>query len=419
MTSGYRAIGQLWSCALLTFSLLVPSVTARADNWPRWRGPDGNAVSAESPLPLRWSKTENIRWKAEISGEGCSSPIVWEDRVFVTSALDNGKRRLVHCLDRQSGKVTWTREIADKNPETTSNATGHAACTPVTDGRHVVAFFGNAGVVCYDFSGKQLWHKSLGTFDSELGLASSPIIHEDRVILVCDHDGDRFTSFDSFLTALDIKSGKELWRTERRGVFRSWSTPVVATLNAKPQIIVNAQDELRGYDPANGKQLWHVKGMTNWVTPSPVLGHGLIFATSGRNGPVLAVKPGVLGEGEVKPVWRHETGGPYVCSPLLYGDYLYVHNEQGILSCYEAKTGKLQYKERLEGKFWTSAAAGDGKIYITNEAGTTFVVRAGTKFEVLARNALEEYSVASPAIAGGDLFLRTEKHLYCIRRNAD
>src|SRR5262249_28398454 len=151
----------------------------------------------EAPLPLRWSKTENIRWKTEIPGEGCSSPIVWEDRVFLTAALDNGKQRLVHCLDRQSGKISWTREITDKNPETTSNVTGHAACTPSTDGRHVVAFFGNAGVVCYDFTGKQLWHKSLGTFDIELGLASSPIIHEDRVILVCDHDGDQFASFDS------------------------------------------------------------------------------------------------------------------------------------------------------------------------------------------------------------------------------
>src|SRR5262249_8347365 len=154
-------------------------------------------------------------------------------------ALDNGKRRLVHCLDRQSGKISWTREITDKNPETTSNVTGHAACTPSTDGRHVVAFFGNAGVVCYDFTGKQLWHKSLGTFDIELGLASSPIIHEDRVILVCDHDGDQFTSFDSFLIALDVKSGKEVWRTERRGVFRSWSTPILNTLSGKPQLIIN------------------------------------------------------------------------------------------------------------------------------------------------------------------------------------
>jgi outer membrane protein assembly factor BamB len=402
------------ACRLTIALLCLTTAAVRADHWPRWRGPDGNAVSTEASLPLRWSRTENVRWSIEIPGEGSSSPIVWEDRVFVTSALDSGKRRIVHCLDRKNGKVLWSRELENKNPETASAVTGHAACTPATDGQHVVAWFANAGLVCYDFAGKQLWHKQLGEFDLDLGLATSPIIHRDRVILVCDHDGDRFTSFDSFLIALDVKTGKEVWKTERRGLFRSWSTPILVPRNDKLELVVNAQEELRGYDPETGKQLWRLPGLGQWVAPSPVFAQGLIFTASGKNGPLAAVKPGGLGEGEVKPVWRHDTGAAYVCSPLVVGDHLYVHTDAGILTCYEAKTGKTVYKERLEGKFSASAVAGDGKLYFINEAGTTLVIRAGQKFEVLAKNALGEYAVASPAIAQGDLFLRTETRLFCI-----
>jgi outer membrane protein assembly factor BamB len=403
------------------FSLLVPLLLAlahagAADNWPRWRGENGSAVSDHSPLPLKWGPKTNVRWKTAIPGKGFSSPIVWKDRVFCTSAFDGGERRVVHCLDRKTGKILWSRAIKDTEPEIASAMTGHAAPTPVTDGQSVVAFFGNAGVVCYDFSGKQLWHRKLGEFESELGLASSPVLYRDRVIMVCDHDGADYSSFDSFLIAMDLKTGKQVWKTPRRDLFRSWSTPIlVPGAGKKLELIVNGQEALRAYDPATGKQRWQVTGMSGWVTPSPVFGHGLVFATSGKNGPILAVRPG--GKGDVttrRVVWKVKTGGPYVCSPLLYKDYLYVHTEQGLLSCFQARTGKLQYKERLAGKFIASAVAGDGKVYITNEDGTTFVVKAGPKFEVLARNALKEYSLASLAIAGGQLLLRTEKHLYCI-----
>ncbi|HXG12585.1 MAG TPA: PQQ-binding-like beta-propeller repeat protein [Gemmataceae bacterium] len=401
--------------------LMVHSLFCRAENWPRWRGPDGNAVSSESPLPQRWGKKENVRWKVRVPGEGFSSPVVWEDRVFLTSAFDGGTRRVVHCLDFPSGRFLWTGEVRHPHPEQTSAMTGHAAPTPATDGRHVVAFFGNAGVVCYDRDGRQLWRHELPEFDSELGLASSPVLGRDRVFLVCDHDGDRFRSFDSFLLALDLKTGKPLWKTDRHKLYRSWSTPIlVPTADGGQELVVNGEERLRGYDPETGKELWQVGGMTAWVTPSPVFGRGLIFATSGKDGPTLAVRPG--GRGDVTAthvVWQHKRGGPYVCSPVLYGDYLYVHTEQGILSCYEAATGKLQYRERLDGKFIASPVAGDGKVYCTNEDGTTFVVRAGPRFEVLARNALEEYTLASPAISAGRLLLRTERHLYCIGASKD
>jgi outer membrane protein assembly factor BamB len=387
-----------------------------ADDWPRWRGPDGSAVSDQAPLPLKWGPTENVRWKTAVPGEGFSSPIVWKDRIFCTSAFGRGRRRAVHCLDRDTGKILWTREIQDAAPEVTSAMTGHAAATPVTDGKRVVAFFGNAGAVCYDFQGKQLWHRSLGEFDSELGLASSPILDRNRVILVCDHDGDRFSTFDSFLIALDVKMGQTVWKTERRGLYRSWSTPIVIPRgDNKRELVVNGQDAVRAYDPETGKPLWHLAGMTPWVTPSPVFGQGLIVAASGKNGPTLAVRPGGMGDvSKTHLAWRHNTGGPYVCSPVLYRDEVYVIAEQGVLRCYAARTGKLAYQERLRGKFTGSPVAGDGKIFITNEEGATFVVEAGRRYRLLSKNDMKEYCLASPALADGQFFLRTEKHLYCI-----
>jgi outer membrane protein assembly factor BamB len=411
-----RVLGGLTPSARRGLVLCV--ILLLAADWPRWRGPDGNAVSGEKPLPTKWSPTENILWRTAVPGEGFSSPIVCGERVFVTSAFEKGARRAVHCLERNTGKIAWTREVADKNPERASAMTGHAAATPVTDGERLIAVFGNAGVVGYDFAGKQLWHLDLGEFDSELGLASSPVIHQDRVILVCDHDGNRFRSFDSYMIALDVRDGSVKWKTARPGLERSWSTPILVPGAAgKTELIVNAQDHLRGYDPLSGKELWRVGGMTGWVTPSPVFGHGLIFATSGKAGPVMAVRPG--GRGDVTSthvVWQHANLGPYVCSPLLYQDCLYVHNEQGILTCFDAKSGKEHYRERLDGKFTASGVAGDGKLYLTNEDGTTFVVRAGPRFEVIARNRLSDYTLASPAIAGGCLYIRTEKQLWCISR---
>jgi outer membrane protein assembly factor BamB len=396
--------------------LALPAQAPTAD-WPGWRGPDGSGVSAEKELPSRWSQTENVRWKAKVPGEGVSSPVVCKGRVFLTSSLDRGARRQVHCFVRETGKLLWSREIKDEEPEGTSAVTGHAASTPVTDGKCVVAFFGHAGVVCYDFAGKRLWHRKLGEFESDLGLASSPVFYKGRVLLVCDHDGDRFTSFDSFLVALDLATGQECWKTSRRGLHRSWGTPLLVPAGKKRELIVAGEDALRGYDPEDGKLLWQTAGLTGWVAPSPVFGHGLVFATSGKNGPVLAVKPG--GRGKVAPAWRHDTGGPYYCSPLLNGDYLYVHDEHGFLSCYEARTGKRQYRERLRGKFTASAVGGAGKVYVTNEDGVTYVLKAGPKFTVLARNPLGEECLASPAIAGGELFVRTEHHLYCIAQRGN
>ncbi|MBI3854098.1 MAG: PQQ-binding-like beta-propeller repeat protein [Planctomycetes bacterium] len=390
--------------ALSLAILLCGCGTPSSPDWPRWRGPQGEAVSDAAPLPSTWSATQGVVWKTAIPGEGASSPIVSGDAVFLTSALDSGSRRLLHCLDRRSGAIRWSLETKDANPERASALTGHAAATPVTDGSRVVAVFGNAGIVCADFSGACLWRKPLGEFDSELGLASSPILHGNLVIVVCDHDGDRPRSFESYLAALDVAGGATLWKTARPGLFRSWSTPIVVS----GELIVSGQDEVRGYDPATGRQLWSVAGMSGWVTPSPVAGDGLIFAVSGKDGPTLAFRPG----GRV--AWREERGGPYVCSPVFYGGLLYVCDETGRLVCREGPSGKELYRERLPGKFTASPVAGDGKVYFTNDEGTTIVVKAGRNFERLSENRLGEECLASPAIADGRLFLRTRRHLWCL-----
>ena len=405
-----RHTGCLVSAA--TLLVMLHTRPGIGENWPRWRGPLGNGVSSESVVPVQWSRAKNILWKTVISGEGSSSPIVFGNRVVLTSARDDGLFRAVHCLDAGTGRLLWTREIEDENPELTSAVTGHAAPTAVTDGERIIAWFGNAGVVCFDFAGVQLWRRSLGSFDTELGIASSPILRDGRVILVCDHDGTAFKTFDSFLISLDVKTGRTVWKTRRKRLFRSWSTPIVVN---EHELVVNAQDELRGYAVADGALRWRVTGMTGWVTPSPVFARGMIFATSGRNGPMLAVRPGGRGDVTVSHmVWRHPRGAPYVCSPLVYQGLVFVHSEQGLLTCFEAASGKQHYRVRLGGKFIASAVAAGGYVYFTDEKGTTHVVKSQAEFSRVAKNQLAETVWASPAISSGRLLLRSGKRLWCV-----
>jgi outer membrane protein assembly factor BamB len=284
----------------------------------------------------------------------------------------------------------------------------------VTDGKNVYAWFGNAGAICFDFEGHQKWHRKLGEFETELGLASSPVIHNDLLYVLCDHDGDRIRTFDSFLVALNKHTGEEQWRADRPGMFRSWSTPLVRA--QQHELVVAGEKQLRGYDLANGNLLWHVDGLQEWVAPSPVAHQQLIIAMCGRNGPMLAVRGGPADDSSQRLIWQHPTGGAYVCSPLIYQDHLYVHDEDGILACYELKSGVERYRQRLQGKFYSSAVAAEGRIYVTNDEGTTFVVGAGPQFQLIAQNRLAEEVLASPAISRGDVLLRTSEHLYCISK---
>ncbi|MCH2399368.1 MAG: PQQ-binding-like beta-propeller repeat protein [Pirellulales bacterium] len=406
-----------WGSARAWLSLLGLLIArpVEADNWARWRGPQGSAVSAETGIPLQWDQDRNIRWKTAIPGEGSSSPIVWNDRVFLTSAEDEGCRRWLHCLDLPSGRIIWSAQVEHDWPELTSALTGHAAATPTTDGQRVFTWFGNAGLSCHDFAGRQVWRRDLGVFESELGLASSPVLVGERLILVCDHDGTRFKSFDSFLIALDPQTGQTLWKTPRAGLLRSWSTPIAVESAQEKILIVNAQDQLRAYDLIHGRQQWSVAGMTPWVTPSPVVSGGLIFASSGRDGPALAVKPGGRGDvTETHVAWKQSRGAPYVCSPIVYQGYLYLLNESGIITCLKARSGALQYRQRLGGKFYASPVAAENRLYLTDELGVTWVIGAGASFRLLAKNRLASGCLASPAISAGCLLLRSRDHLFCV-----
>jgi len=394
-------------------ALLSTSVSA-AEEWPGWRGPRQNGVSAEKDLPTEWSPMTAIAWQSELAAEGSSSPIVWGEHVFVTSASLGGERRWLQALDRRSGDVRWTYERKDDNPELSSPLTGHAASTPVTDGEHVFAWFGNAGLVCVDFQGHEKWHRDLGQFETELGLASSPVLHDDQLFVLCDHDGDRFHTFDSFLVALDKHNGQPIWRAERQGLFRSWSTPLLRA--DAHELVVAGDKQLRSYDLTSGKELWHVDGLLEWVAPTPVADGDLILAMCGRNGPMLAVHGGKIENEGDRLCWQHAKGGPYVCSPLVYEQRLYVHDEQGILQCYDVRTGAELYQQRLQGTFYGSAIAADGYIYITSEQGTTFVLRDGPKFELVAKNSIEGHVLASPAVSRGAIFLRADKRLYCVQK---
>ena len=386
-----------------------------AENWPQFRGHDGSGVSESAHPPLRWSTSSNVRWRAEIPGEGSSSPIVWGDRVFVTSALDEGARRQLHCLALDTGRLFWTQEIRDENPELTSALTGYAASTPATDGKCVVSFFGNAGVVAYDFEGRQLWHRPLGEFESELGLASSPRLKAGKVWLVCDHDGAWYKTFDSFVISLDAATGVVRWKTDRRGLKRSWSTPILVQVDGRQELVVSAQDELRAYGADTGTELWRFRGTTGWVAPSPVHVAGIIYATSGKSGPTIAVRPGGRGDvTESHALWRHETGGSYVSSPLVYRGIVYVCTEQGVLSAYAQDSGKLIFRERLAGKFTASPVAAREHVFLTNEDGETFVLRARKTFELVAKNSLEEACLSSPALIPERILLRTQRFLWCL-----
>jgi outer membrane protein assembly factor BamB len=425
MSTLRSAADEIGRCvAAIIFALALGGPLA-AEDWPRWRGPAGMGVSTASRLPLTWSRSENIRWRIPLPGEGSSSPIVSGERVFLTAAHNDGLRRVVLCLDVNTGRPLWSREIEDENPELTSALTGHAAATPVSDGERVYAAFGNAGVVCYTHDGEQLWRRTFGEFDSELGLATSPILYEETVILVCDHDGHGFRTFDSFVTALDRRTGATVWKTDRPGLERSWSTPIVISASGtRQELIVNAQDELRAYHPAHGELLWSVRGMTGWVTPSPVFSGGLIYACSGRDGPTMGVRPGGRGDvTETHVVWSDRRGAPYVCSPIADVGWLYVHNEQGILTGYEATSGTVRFRQRLRGRFVSSGVIGAGRLYVTSEEGTTYVLAHPPTISdgaatVLATNHLGEECLTSPAVSGDRLLIRTRHHLWCLAEEA-
>ena len=386
-----------------------------AGYWPRWRGPSGQGLVGDPGYPDRWSATDNVVWRTAVPGSGNSSPIVWDDHIFLTTGRDGGSRLSVLAYRRSDGALRWETEVAPGPPERVHGKNGPASATPVTDGERVYASLGGRGLVALDFEGRLLWHTEIGRVANYHGPAGSPLLYRGRLILYQDQRGG------GFVAAYDAATGAQLWRTARDASV-GWGTPVAIRVAERDEIVVSSQHTVRAYDPDNGRELWSCDGNRFEVIPTPVVAAGLVFCTSGRAGPTLAIRPG--GRGDVTRThvaWSTPRGSPFVPSPIAYGGYLYTVNDMAsIVTCFDAATGAVQWQQRLgramrEG-FSASPVAVDGKLFFTNDDGITFVVRAGPAFELLHTNDIGARTLASPALVDGRWYIRTENELIAIGR---
>lgn len=399
-----------------SFLIFLSLATATANPWPAWRG-DGTGVSTETNLPVAWSETENVVWRTPLPGEGNSSPIIWGNRVFITAALSEGAKRLVLCLDAQTGKLLWQTELLPNEKTLLYPKTGFAAPTPATDGERVYAFFDSPGLVALDLDGRIVWQRALGPFKAPYNMGTSPVLFRDLVIQSCDHQGD------AFIAAFRKSDGAECWRTRRQSSgFGHFGTPMLIPSGSSFQLAVNGEP-VAAYDPASGQELWICRGMKVCVGPSAVFGHDLVYASSGRIGPVLGIDP--AGRGDVTEThvrMNLASGGPYVPSPLIHANLLVIPGDNGKLLVYGADH-RLAVQGRVPDHFSSSPAAGDGNIYWCSERGKTYVIDSAAltasppEVKVLAENELAAGCLASPAISGGRLFIRTLEALYCIGKD--
>jgi outer membrane protein assembly factor BamB len=412
------------STAWCFLALLGSAAAARAENWPGWRGPRGDGTSTEKGLPTTWSPEENVHWKTRLPGPGNSSPIVWGDRVFLTQSLDKkGTERAVLCFDRAGGTLLWQKAISFKGEEPTHDTNPYCSATPVTDGQRLIASHGSAGVVCYDFDGKQLWHRDLGKFIHIWGTASSPILYGDLVILNCG-PGER-----TFLIALDRTTGKDVWKVDEPGGKAglkggpsewtgSWSTPRIVTIGKQDQLIMSWPGAVKAYDPRTGELIWTCRGLTPLVYTSPLTTPEVVVAMSGFYGAALGVRTGGKGDiTETHRLWHHPPRNPQrIGSGVIVGEHVYMANAgPGTIQCIELQTGKDLWEGKRLGKdHWASIVCADGKLYATDQSGDTSVLEAQPHYELLRRNRLGEHTDASPAISDGEIFLRTHEHLWCI-----
>jgi outer membrane protein assembly factor BamB len=433
-------------CALL--ALPATSVRGAEDNWPQFRGSHAG-VARGKHLPDSWSTTKNVAWKQDIPGKGWSSPVVWGDKVFLTTVVTEGKpklpmkglyikdvigkvpdqvqRRMVFCLDWKTGKVQWKRTAHQGKPTAAIHVKNtYASETPVTDGKRVYAYFGNLGLFCYDLKGKKLWERKWPSHKTRFGwgTAASPVLYKDRVYIVNDNEEK------SFLVALDAKTGDEVWRVPRKEK-SNWATPFIWENGKRTEIVTPGSGKVRSYG-LDGKLLWEFGGMSSIAIPTPSARHGLLYVSSGYvldfRRPVFAIRPGASGDITLKDgktrndfiAWCQKLAGPYHPSPLVYNGYLYVLYDRGFLACYDARTGKEVYKkQRLHPRstaFTASPWAADGKVFCLSEDGDTYVIRAGPKFKVVGKNSLDEMTLATPAVVRDSVLVRTATRLYRIRQ---
>ena len=385
--------------------------------WPRWRGPRGDGHSTETTLPITWDN-DDVAWKAPLPGIGESSPIIWLDKLFLTTAVDGARRRSVLCLDRNSGKLLWKQTVEFKGrPEDLHKLNTFASPTCVTDGEVVVAFFGRAGLHAYSLEGEHLWSKELGQFDNPWGVGASPVIVGELVIQNGDADSD------AFLAAYDKRTGETVWNVPRPN-YRGWSTPILIEVAGRQELVLNGHKGVTAYNPATGKELWFCAGFNGRGEPTATPGDGLVYLVNGLPGDVYAVKPG--GNGDVTRslmAWHTPRSVPRdLPSPILIDKYLIVASMGGVAICYDSASGDVVWQDRLGGNFSASPIAAAGLAYFLGEDGTVTVIKPGKQFEVVARNRIEpeadEVFRASPAPCEGQLFLRSDRALYCVGRKS-
>ena len=408
-----------------------------ATNWGQWRGPLATGVSPDGTPPLEWSETKNIRWKVEVPGRGSGSPVVWGDRLYLLTAAPKGATwaaahaprggvapRVPHeykvlAYDRRTGALAWERTAREETPHEGSHQDNGtwASSSAITDGEHVIAYFESRGVHVYDMTGTKVWEKDLGDkqMRNEFGEGSTPVLFGNSLVIVWDHQGQ------SFIVSLDKRTGKELWRVNRDEI-DTWATPLVVAVDGRHQVVVPAMNKIRSYDLETGAAVWEAPGTTMNVIPSPVAGKGMVFLMSGFRGNNLkAIKlSGATGDLTGSPAirWELNRDTPYVPSPLLYDDILYVlKTNNGLLSAFDAESGKPHYQvQRLEKapNVFSSPVGANGRVYIAGREGTTVVLRHGPALQILAENTLDDGFDASPAVVDRELFLRGSRFLYCI-----
>lgn len=435
--------------SLLSFaaSSISPAKVAGKDtNWPQWRGPASMGISTETDLATEWSATKNVKWKTPISGRGHSSPIVWGKKIFLTTSIEGpivpGAKAPMHmdegkeykhpdsvgadhsytlkviCLDRDTGSILWEKTAYEGTVyDDRHRKNTYASATPATDGKLVYAFFGSEGLYAYDFDGKLAWKANpgkVGLFG--MGQGTSPTLNESLVIVQCDEEAGA----NSFIAAYDKKSGKEVWRTPRK-VQASWTTPIVIRNAKRAELITSGNEAIISYDPMTGKELWRTKGVESNAIATPVANNEIVYIAAGFPAKIaVAIRLGATGNLKDSDIaWKYTKGTAYVPSPILYGDYLYLMTDRGIITCLNAKTGAIVYeggRVPIPATFTASPVAFDNKLLLVSEDGDTFIIKAGPKHEVLGTNSLDEPVYASPAIADGKIFLRGEKNLYCIAK---
>ncbi len=400
--------------SVLVFAIILFHANSFAENWPCWRGSRLDGTSLERNVPVHWTAQSNVLWSAELPGLGHASPIVWENRIFTASAIGEQEARVLLCIDRASGKILWQKTVLTSPLEGKHKLNSHASSTPATDGELVyVAFLDRAEMVvaAYNFAGNQKWLVRPGPFHSMHGFCSSPIIFKDKLIVNGDHDGD------SYIVALDRKTGRTVWKTPRENKTRSYCVPLIRDMAGRTQMVLSGDKCVASYDPNNGRMYWIIDGPTEQFVASPVYneGAGLLFVTGGYpEHHIIAIKPD--GSGNVtksKIVWRTNRGAAYVPSPISVGDFFFVVSDSGVAHCFEAATGKILWTERL-GEQHASLVSANGLVYFLNDEGVMNVVRAAPQFEPIAKNSIGEKTFPSPAISNGQIFLRSEKHLFCI-----